>query len=877
MRIRCLGWSGRLVVCGLLASVAGAQIQLEPLSKRAVPHRVAPSESLAVGDLDSDGRPDLVFGDSWRTAPNDIYRNRGRGAFAAAAAAWLPAPAEDTEGVALADFDGDGDLDLVVANYVQSTRLYFNDGTGAMTDVTAARLPGVVIRVRSVLAFDFDGDADIDLLFGHGYGSPELHENDGTGRFEPNPTALPAIGPGYTWAMAAFDAEGDGDVDVVLAQGLDAVASDPQNRLLVNDGTGAFTDATAARMPVDAVDSADVVVVDVDDDGDPDLVFANRIDSAAATVPNALYLNDGSGQFVDATASHLPLDAARSAGVAAGDVDGDGDPDLVFGNFAEPDVVYLNDGAGRYADASAAWMPTEWLNTSAVALVDVDADADLDLVAALGTGDLPGPSSIEVGRNRVYLNDGSTLVETAGELVGQEARVPATAAVADFDGDGALDLVAAARRRLELLSWRGDRGRRFAAPVSNPIPSASQFWTPGELETGDFDGDGDLDVMAAGGALLFNDGAGGFVDVTATHWPGSLGGGTVEVGDVDGDGDVDAVFSRSSAFDLLITNDGTGRFRSVQGAFAPTLGQTTAVDLGDVDGDGDLDVVFSDQEQVFPYFQPGALRLLLNDGAGAFSPAPALLPVAARSWSVSEAVFADIDDDGDLDLVVSGPRLLRNDGTGVFTDVSATQMPPPFHVPLFFPTRLTIKPADLDGDGDLDLVVKAGPNRILENDGRGGFREVAVAGAWGTAAATATFAIGDFDGDRDEDVLEVHGVAPGFTLFSNLTQQLTAVDVGRLGGNYRLTLRAAEGQGAIVFFDVGTLPAPIATPFGTLQLDLVRGIETPILPLTSAPLDLDVFLPPLASAAGLTLYSQAAVLRPAGIVLTNLVGDRLLP
>ena len=120
-----------------------------------------------------------------------------------------------------------------------------------------------------------------------------------------------------------------------------------QNRLYLNDGTGTFVDATASRMPTDPDNTQAVACGDVDGDGDPDLVFGNF----GTAFQNRLYLNDGTGTFADVTAARMPMDTDLTAAVAYCDVDGDGDPDLVLGNRGQS-RLYLNDGTGTFTDAA---------------------------------------------------------------------------------------------------------------------------------------------------------------------------------------------------------------------------------------------------------------------------------------------------------------------------------------------------------------------------------------------------------------------------------------------------------------------------------------------------------------------------------------------
>ena len=147
---------------------------------------------------------------------------------------------------------------------------------------------------------------------------------------------------------------------------------DTQNRLYVNDGFGVFRDETS-RMPVDTYRSFDVAAGDVNGDGDPDLVFANAAPNGAR---NTIYINQGDGSFKDQTIERMPPLVFHSFAVALGDVDGDEDLDIVFGNawdapfysFDGRNRLYLNNGAGGFTDGTAGRLPNDGTSTDAVTL-----------------------------------------------------------------------------------------------------------------------------------------------------------------------------------------------------------------------------------------------------------------------------------------------------------------------------------------------------------------------------------------------------------------------------------------------------------------------------------------------------------------------------
>ncbi len=307
-------------------------------------------------------------------------------------------------------------------------------------------------------------------------------------------------GQGRTMDVSQGDVDGDGDLDLVLAKEF------APNALLRNEG-GRFV-LDSAAIPAAPEDSEDAVLADFDGDGDLDLVFPSE-----DTANNEYYLNDGRGRFA-ASPHALPAKTNSNAAVA-GDIDGDGDLDLILSRNTARELVLLNDGKGRFEDASETWLPDVVDVTQDLKLVDVDGDRDLDLVAGNEPGDAAQP-----GRNRLYINTGARFVDES------EQRLPAAAlreetrkvAVGDIDGDGDADLLfanvdfrapTAARSRLLVNDGRG----RFDDRSASHLPAQAQSVFDAAFE--DIDGDRDADLvlgtLGAGVQRFSNDGRGRFL------------------------------------------------------------------------------------------------------------------------------------------------------------------------------------------------------------------------------------------------------------------------------------------------------------------------------------------------------------------------------
>jgi hypothetical protein len=327
-------------------------------------------------------------------------------------------PYSDTVAVALGDLDGDGDLDAVVANWIgQDNEVWLNDGHAWFT--RTSQTLGTIASLGMALG-DLDGDGDLDAVIPNAEAGrlDAIWFNDGRGRF----TQSSQIIFSNTAGRAALgDLDGDGDLDILL--GRFRLGAPRHKQIWLNDGTGVFSNT---GQLLGDVDTFKAVLGDLDGDGDLDAFAANGMRNMEAQ-PNQVWLNDGRGVF---TSPYPGLGNARSTAVDLGDLDGDGDLDAFVTNYPdEPEEVWFNDGRGRFSDSGQRLGNEE---TYDVALGDVDGDGDLDALVANANmfGDYAQP-------NRLWLNDGAGFFTPTDQAPGGPASF--SVALGDLDGDGDLD------------------------------------------------------------------------------------------------------------------------------------------------------------------------------------------------------------------------------------------------------------------------------------------------------------------------------------------------------------------------------------------------------------------------------------------------------
>ncbi len=718
--------AARAAVLALLAAAAGAQ--QSPPFEAAVIVADDTQRFEAVLDLSGDGFADAL---SWYWTDEIAYDgalvtgwlNDGQGALAPAWSFTVPVTAAKPYSLACTatgDLDGDARDDFAVA-FGAAVHLWSANGAAPPTELAVVDVP---LAVDSIVLGDFDGDG-LDDLATSDADKVRIWTNAGAGRW-PQSDQFSTFGT-LSDVLVVLDAEGDGDDDLADLYGLEVDVFAMQGGLLAGV-TGVLHGLPAAGANV-------LAAGDVDADGDADLVVF-RNDAGTCAV-----LRNTAGDFAPGTsqpggpATHLA------------DVDGDGAADGVCcgGGPAPPKSsdpsqfeIAMNDGEGDFAPSFAIAS----LGSSHIAgVADLEHDGDADLVGGRTIFRAAGP--LAAAPHAVF--DSGDGLDIWGAMV------------FDADGDGDPDV------RFGTLESQANDGAGTLAPHAVVFPPATGGKWQGPGFPGDFDGDGDTDVVVSRWQGLFsspvfldnwllrNAGGGLLWSATpATAVPVNMSGAGVTIdtwdepaaslaADAEGDGDTD-LFVRTGVLGgptTLWLNDGAGLF--TQGATWPEGVQAVAL----LDADALPDLAFT---------TTGSVRVRFGAGGGTFG-APVSL-ASAVGYKDGLGVL-DLDGDEDLDLV-AGPESAYtihawiNDGAGGFTLDAALLADFPLYVSSSLPDHFAV--VDVDGDGLQDLL--AGPAAgavtaswvLLRNPDGPGLLSAGL-------ACVRVISAADMDGDGDADIL----------------------------------------------------------------------------------------------------------------------------
>ncbi len=611
----------------------------------------------------------------------------------------------------------------------------------------------------------FDAD-DADLDFDDDGRSNRREYIDGTDPTVPDVVNRPRVafvdqivGEGAPVSQAV-DLNDDGLRDLLIAPD----GFNPLLRGALNDGNGGFGQPRTATVPNLGSISASAVA-DVNGDDLPDVVVADVNNDRVHVM-----LGDGLGGF---SAAGFLLTGDAPHRVALGDVNGDDEPDILTSNRNDRTVsILLNQGNGAFAPAltQALADSTEPLDL-AVSFLDNDTNADLVVASRLGL-------SLWVYRGN---GDG-----TFGSGIENEGLLDIRALkVADVDGNGTRDIITAhgTPGRVLILSGLGDG--LFAPSVGYTTGRI-----PSDVCVEDIDGDFDPDLMVGHldedyHAILLNDGQGGFTPQPPAHTSNvgrcvlievtgdsrldlltasrggyfvseNLGQGRFDtravvappntfftrlsVADINGDQRPDVLIPNETGGSVeVIINDGTGQL--IYDRSIPVGSRTTALISENLNADTHRDLAVLTRTDPSSPQSVNALHLFYGDGAGGFAAQP---PITLPDWALGLHA-GDVDGDQQVDLVVrlaSRTVVYRNQG-GVFTEGAQ----------LALQARQEFFLTDLNADNRADLFAPTtAGDRVFLADGLGGFAEVSSA-LPGSSATTRFLAVHELNGDQSIDLV----------------------------------------------------------------------------------------------------------------------------
>jgi len=821
---------------------------------------------VAAGDVDGDSLPDLYF--SSNLGANRLYRNLGGYRFEdVTEKAGVAGPPGWKTGVAMADVNGDGWLDLYVSAVAYlgmkgHNVLYINNGDGTFADRTDQFGLGHVGYSTQAAFLDFDGDGDLDLyLLNHSthteraIGSPALrrvpHPTAGDRLFRNDGARFTDVSAqagiyqgveGYGLGVVASDLDGDGCTDLYVANDFQE-----NDYLYRNNCNGTFTESIAQATRHTSRFSMGVDAADIDNDARPDLVVLDMLPeredvlktSASSEGFNLFDLRVRAGYWPQYARNTLQLnrgglrfsEIGYQAGVQAtdwswaallADLDDDGRKDLFVttGIYRRPnDLDYINyvgneavqaslargvsredlalldsmpriplanyafrnEGGYRFSSVAGAWGLGEPGFSNGAAYVDLTSSGALDLVV----NNINAPASIYRSRVRERTGRGALTVRLQGEGrnpfgVGARVLLHAGGEVQLLEQSptrGFLSTVepklhfgVGARTRADSLVviWP-DRRMQVLREVTLPAAltlrqrEAPLRWTP---------------PSRAGTPLLADETA--RTGVSVRHQENdfldynreplmphrlSTEGPALAVADVNGDG-LDDMFVGGAKWQagtlLLQERDGTFRRSAQPTLAADSLFEDVDAAFFDADGDGDQDLyVVSGGNEFWGDMEALDDRLYLNDGRGAFTRARESLPAFRENGSC--VLPADWDGDGDVDLFVGSrvvarrygeiPRsvLLENDGRGRFRDVT-DEKAKGLRLAGMVSSGAWL---DTNGDSALDLVV-AGEwmaVRVFRQEGGRFVDRTAESGLAGSEGWWNSVTAADLDGDGRQDLV----------------------------------------------------------------------------------------------------------------------------
>jgi len=610
--------------------------------------------AIATGDVNGDGHPDLAVADA---GSNDVrvLLGNGDGTFAPAVSYSV---GRDPSALVSADFNGDDHPDLAVADTGSNdVRVLLGKGDGTLAPAVSYAVGNYPVALA---AGDLNGDGHPDLAVANtADSSVSILLGQGDGTMHATTLRVGALDPN---ALLIADYTGDGKADLVVANYYSQSGVPWGVRMYPGNGDGTFQGDIVSNIVTSYFDVAlqDLPIAlaggDFNGDGLPDYAVANGQRNEVQIARNYPSPTSPGGYF---SVNPFPLGqtidtGASPRGVASGDLNGDGKPDLVLANSSSHDVsVLLGNGNGSYQPpqvyATGPYDPFfgNSIFVSAIALGDFNNDGVPDIAVTVSSFSEQG------GWVSVLLGNGDGTFQPGVKYTYNSASDARSLVVGDFNGDGhpdvaVLDLNPSGSGSVHMLLNRGD-GTFMEAPASRLSDITGSF------VAADFNGDGKLDLAIyypTQVQILLGRGDGTFQQGwTSARWMYSAGGYGIAVGDLNGDGHPDLAVRDYQGKVTVFLNQGDGTFQTgaaygpIQGGVpdhSSYLSYAAGIAIKDVTGDGKPDIIALNPTR-------NGVRVLRGNGDGTLQP-----PVSYLTGVEPSGIgVADLNGDGRPDIVVS--------------------------------------------------------------------------------------------------------------------------------------------------------------------------------------------------------------------------------
>jgi len=477
-----------------------------------------------LADVDGNGWLDVVVSAQDGTGDTLVWYANTAGTVSGTAQTILGS-AGGADRLSTVDLDRDGDIDVLLSAGTDGDVLFLeNTGDGATW--TTRTVNGSMSGATHSIAADLDEDGDLDVISA-GSGSVVWHENQRVHNTVSFPTAV-TTSPDASFTQPSsvrfFDLDRDGDLDTIHAQG-----SGRSSWLENVNGDGSFW--TFSLIDGSMSNPGEATALDLDGDGDLDAAVANTVNNSLKWYENT----DGAASF--GGSQHLDGGLGSPRAITVGDMDGDGDEDIVMPSFSN-DAIYWWATPGFARTTIYSGTNPRFDGAKKVRVGDIDLDGDMDVVAVAN------------GSKEVcwFRNDGAGASFTRIQIDSDPNASPGAIALADMDGDGDLDVLRSAASNHQTMP-----GLYWFENINPTNPGWSGFEIDDSLniewmDVADLDNDGDLDVSARSDSTIravINNGTSWTTSTLVSNW-----GDYATAADVNGDGlpDIGAVDESDGEF-----------------------------------------------------------------------------------------------------------------------------------------------------------------------------------------------------------------------------------------------------------------------------------------------------------------------------------------